>query len=123
MVEIDKNIPRPRKRGSQFPWAQMTSGDSVCIPWDDNSRGTTAEENQRRVSTNAREWLRRHRPGWRVRTTREELGIRVWLEAPPDTSPVLDTHISALLDLTNVPAEKRERVKGGIVMLLESAAA
>ncbi len=80
MFEIQKNVPVVQGKGpaSKYPWAQMESGDSILVP---DTTGGTPEDHQRRISNNAREWIRRtaNRKGWSVKTAREGNAVRVWL--------------------------------------------
>ena len=77
--KIEKNVPiepnRMRRR-VKYPWDEMESGDSILMPVEE---GDNPEDARRKYSNSAREWLRRNREGWVVRTRLEENGIRLWL--------------------------------------------
>jgi len=68
MINIDKNIPIPKPRGSSnyYPWASMEVGDSFLIP--------THKHNNVSAATRYAKLRYKHKYSAR----KEEGGIRVW---------------------------------------------
>lgn len=126
MFTIEKNVPVVKSKGpaGKYPWADMESGDSILVPMDDfESDRSTIEDHQRRVSNNAREWIRRNKKGWKVETAREGNAVRVWLIDKDDKDDLSDRQGQALytaLELYGVPEDKIQNVAEQVEELIDN---
>ena len=73
MLKIEKGVPiPPATRGGAlaYPWPSMEDGDSIVVP----------EQRASSARTSARNWVKRHRPGWAsTARTLDDGSVRVWL--------------------------------------------
>ncbi len=70
--KIEKNIPIPKKKFSQFPIDKMEIGDSF-LAHDEKDR-----KKQATIATGLRNWINRKKNNWKFTVRQVDEGIRVW---------------------------------------------